>query len=361
MATKQQNGDAVKSTAPPAHTTKLDATSITRQLARETGPSLIVVFALEAIVNFEPTSGTLLTFVQFLFVAIIGYVAQFDKTRPPYFIAPNKVPLTRWLLNIVLFFSINMLNNHAFSYDISVPVHIILRSGGSISTIAVGYLYGRRYSRIQVVSVFLLTIGIILAAWSDAQAKGESTNDSRPAFGTGLVILAVAQVLSALMGLYTDMTYEKYGPQWKENLFYTHILSLPLFLPFAPAMLQSLRQLTDSPPLDLPAPLDAFSGVVRIPRQLLYLVTNVLTQYACIRGVNLLAATTSSLTVTIVLSIRKLASLLLSIWLFGNSLPTGTLVGAVIVFGAGGLYSLDSKPRKKQQPGTAAVSDKKRD
>jgi UDP-xylose/UDP-N-acetylglucosamine transporter B4 len=115
--------------------------------------------------------GTLLTFVQFLFVAIIGYVAQFDKTRPPYFIAPNKVPLTRWLLNIVLFFSINMLNNHAFSYDISVPVHIILRSGGSISTIAVGYLYGRRYSRIQVVSVFLLTIGIILAAWSDAQAK----------------------------------------------------------------------------------------------------------------------------------------------------------------------------------------------
>lgn len=74
-------------------------------------------------------------------------------------------------MNIVLFFSINFLNNHAFSYDISVPVHIILRSGGSITTIIAGYLYGKRYSKIQVVAVILLTLGVIIAAWSDAQSK----------------------------------------------------------------------------------------------------------------------------------------------------------------------------------------------
>ena len=115
--------------------------------------------------------GTLLTFVQFLFVAVTGYIAQFDKTRPPLFLTPNKVPLRRWLVNILLFFGINVLNNHAFSYNISVPVHIILRSGGSITTIVAGYLYGKRYSRIQALAVFLLTFGVILAAWSDAQAK----------------------------------------------------------------------------------------------------------------------------------------------------------------------------------------------
>lgn len=83
----------------------------------------------------------------------------------------------------------------------------------------------------------------------------------------------------------------------------------------------------------------------QIPSQLAYLVTNVVTQYACIRGVNLLAAVSSALTVTIVLNIRKLVSLLLSIWLFGNRLAVGTLVGAIIVFGAGGLYSLDSRAK----------------
>lgn len=123
------------------------------------------------ICSVEPASGTLLTFVQFLFVAITSYVSQFDETRPPFFIRPNKVPLKRWLINIVLFFSINTLNNHAFGYDISVPVHIILRSGGSITTMIAGSLWGKRYSRIQLVSVILLTFGVITAAWSDSQSK----------------------------------------------------------------------------------------------------------------------------------------------------------------------------------------------
>lgn len=104
-------------------------------------------------------------------MALTGYISQFDTTRPPFFIAPNRVPIRRWLINIVLFFSINVLNNHAFSYDISVPVHIILRSGGSITTMIAGSLWGKRYSRIQVVAVLLLTVGVITAAWSDAQSK----------------------------------------------------------------------------------------------------------------------------------------------------------------------------------------------
>ena len=82
----------------------------------------------------------------------------------------------------------------------------------------------------------------------------------------------------------------------------------------------------------------------KAPSQLVFLAVNVLTQYACIRGVNLLAAVSSALTVTIVLNIRKLISLLLSIWLFGNSLATGTLIGAVVVFSAGGLYSFGRQP-----------------
>lgn len=154
------------------------------------------------------------------------------------------------------------------------------------------------------------------------------------------------------MGLYTEETYRQYGPQWKENLFYSHLLSLPLFIPFLPSLSRQFMRLADSPPLTLPLvklvdyqalPPNIQRGLeaVQIPSQLVYLVLNVLTQYACIRGVNLLAAASSALTVTIVLNIRKLVSLLFSIWLFGNRLAAGTLIGAVVVFFAGGLYSLD--------------------
>ncbi|KAK0628535.1 UAA transporter family-domain-containing protein [Bombardia bombarda] len=317
------------------------------------------VYALESIIKVEPASGTLLTFVQFLFVAVIGLPAQLDRTRPPFFLKQNKVPIRRWLVNIVLFFSINILNNHAFSYDISVPVHIILRSGGSITTIVAGSLYGKKYSRIQIVAVLLLTVGVITAAWSDAQTKAppsDEPHEANSSFSMGLAILFVAQVMSALMGLYTEETYRMYGPQWKENLFYSHLLSLPLFLPFLPSLSRQFVKLSKSAPLSLPVPaVDDYPILsptiqkalekIHIPSQLFYLMLNVLTQYACIRGVNLLAAASSALTVTIVLNIRKLVSLLLSIWLFGNRLAFGTLVGAVIVFSAGGLYSLDGKKK----------------
>jgi UDP-xylose/UDP-N-acetylglucosamine transporter B4 len=200
--------------------------------------------------------------------------------------------------------------------------------------------------------------------------QGTSTEESRQgdkSFGTGLAILFVAQVLSAIMGLYTEETYRKYGPQWKENLFYSHLLSLPLFIPFLPSLTKQFMKLAASPPLPLAVPgvfePSTFSphaqellSQVRIPSQLFYLALNVLTQYACIRGVNLLAAASSALTVTIVLNIRKLVSLLLSIWLFGNQLAAGTLIGAIIVFSAGGLYSLDGK--KKKAPVRSRASSK---
>lgn len=172
------------------------------------------------------------------------------------------------------------------------------------------------------------------------------------------------------MGLYTEETYKQYGPQWKENLFYSHLLSLPLFLPFTKSLVRQFMRLTDSPPLVLRLPTDqaslktlpegwqkAVMAGVSIPSQVAYLALNVLTQYACIRGVNLLAAKSSALTVTIVLNIRKLVSLLLSIWLFGNRLATGTLVGAVVVFSAGGLYSLDSKKKDKKPAATRPKAD----
>ncbi|KAF1730268.1 UDP-N-acetylglucosamine transporter yea4 [Beauveria bassiana] len=213
----------------------------------------------------------------FSFVAITGYMSQFDSKRPPFFLAPTKVPFTRWAVNIVLFFAINVLNNHAFSYDISVPVHIIIRSGGSITTMVAGYIYGKRYSKTQIMSVMLLSIGVIQAAWSDASAK-------------------------------PMILYRSFG--------------------------------------------------LRVPSQLVNVAANILTQYACIRGVNLLAAASSALTVTIVLNVRKLVSLLLSIWLFDNTLAVGTVIGALLVFGGGAIYTLDSKSNLAKSSSENAGSKK---
>lgn len=281
------------------------------------------------------------------------------------------------------------MNNYAFSYNISVPMHIILRSAGSITTIAVGWLWGKRFSRVQVLSVAALTVGVVLAAYSDAASKsgvphplsprsppsdssastytsapasstpGAGTPSALPDFSAGLLVLFIAMVLSAIMGIYTEETYREYGPQWKENLFYSHFLGLPLFIPLIPRMWATWQELAGTPALVLPwhgwgdgvgagnmGGWAAMLGKIQVPEQIAFLAVNVFTQYACIRGVNLLASASSALTVTIVLNVRKLVSLLLSIWLFGNQLSSGVLLGAVIVFGSGAVYSLDRGGRK---------------
>jgi drug/metabolite transporter (DMT)-like permease len=64
-----------------------------------------------------------------------------------------------------------MLNNWAFAFNISVPVHIILRSFGSVTTMAAGWFRGKRYTTLQVLSVAGLTMGVMVSAWADAQSK----------------------------------------------------------------------------------------------------------------------------------------------------------------------------------------------
>jgi len=164
------------------------------------------------------------------------------------------------------------------------------------------------------------------------------------------------------MGLYTQATYKIYGPHWSENLFYSHFLSLPLFLPFMPTLSTQFNRLLASPTLDIRSgtlfpsffpslfsPSSKLLSVppIRISSQLLNLLINSLTQYACIRGVNLLGARTSALGVTIVLNVRKLVSLFVSIWLFGNELPLGVMVGAGVVFAGGGVYAWEGTRMQK--------------
>lgn len=177
-------------------------------------------------------------------------------------------------------------------------------------------------------------------------------------FLTGLTILFVAQLLSAFMGLYTQLTYDKYGSHWHENLFYSHALSTPLFIFFLPSLLSQFRKLLTSTPIKLFGQETEYTSAknglspvhvllpsldMRIPKHILTLTLNALTQYACIRGVNLLGARTSALGVSIVLNVRKLVSLFLSLWLFGNKLPPGVIAGAAVVFGSAGIWAWEGQ------------------
>jgi len=374
---------AIKRPSQQFYASQASQTSKGSSLALIWAPTLILIFGgccsnvytLESLIQTSPSSGPLITAFQFLLVALATLPKHFSFGRGPrnLYLKPRAIPLKKWLVYTAYFLSINILNNIAFNYRISIPLHIILRSAGPVTTMAVGRLWGgKRYPTQKIIAVALLFVGVVLAAISDALAKPphahrDDLNETSSSINLsgishqapGFALLASALVLSACMGLYTDDMYNMHGRSGSitaETLFYSHTLSLPFFAAQVrplisefttiasiatrdpPSIKSEPSLLTRSLPVSPTSPLNNLS----IPLPVVLLLLNALTQLLCIVGVNRLSAQSSSLTVSIVLNIRKLASLLLSIWLFGNQLPTGVIVGAAVVFVGGGLYAVPS-------------------
>jgi UDP-xylose/UDP-N-acetylglucosamine transporter B4 len=354
------------------------------------------------------SQGPLITFAQFVLTALFTSPSFLSLSAGPQslFLSRRVIPLKSWLIYTAFFVTVNLLNNWAFAYKISVPLHIIVRSGGPVASMIIGYLFNaKKYSQGQILAVAMLTVGVVAAALADAHTKDQSMSmehqQSGPTMAStliGFTVLALAMILSAFQGIYADRLYESYGRNhWREALFYSHTLSLPLFIPTYTHLSAQWRALLSSPSL-----LSGFSSLVArnasvlssavpfgtesvassrtwivesipesiastmthllaglehsksfrvilacIPMQVFFLLTNAFTQYLCIRGVHLLSAKSSSLTVTIVLNVRKLISLLLSIYLFGNDLAPGVLMGALFVFVGGAFYGFEGARLRK--------------
>lgn len=100
---------------------------------------------LEELTSKYPNVGHLVTFFQFLVIAIHGFPKHFVVTRwrgiPVPKLKPRQIPLSAYIVQVVLFCLLSILNNKAFSYLVPMPVHIIFRSGGLIISMLMGHVF----------------------------------------------------------------------------------------------------------------------------------------------------------------------------------------------------------------------------
>lgn len=146
----------------------------------------------------------------------------------------------------------------------------------------------------------------------------------RWALGIGLLTLAL--FVSAGMGIYQEQLYKRYGKHPFEALYYTHLLPLPAFLLMGGNILDHLKIAVDSAPVAVPV-----LGI-SVPIVLLYILGNMVTQYMCISSVYVLTTECQSLTVTLVVTLRKFVSLVFSILYFKNDFTLLHWVGTFCVF-----------------------------
>lgn len=290
-----------------------------------------VVF-LELLVKIDPGSGNLITFLQFLFIALEGFLftSKCGTVKP-------RIGLKDYTILVVMFFLTSVCNNYAFDFNIPMPLHMIFRAGSLIANMIMGIIILRkRYAFSKYLSVGMITLGIVICtivSGKDVKStqviETEEEQDPMTVFfwwTVGISLLTLALFVSARMGLYQEVLYKRYGKHPKEALFYTHLLPLPFFLILTGNIWEHIKLANASPLYDVPV------LNIAVPITWLYLLGNVLTQYVCISSVYVLTTECSSLTVTLVVTLRKFVSLLFSIVYFSNPFTLHHWIGTILVF-----------------------------
>uniref|UniRef100_A0A3Q4N696 Solute carrier family 35 member B4 n=1 Tax=Neolamprologus brichardi TaxID=32507 RepID=A0A3Q4N696_NEOBR len=296
-----------------------------------------VVF-LELLVRDFPGCGNIVTFAQFVFIALEGFIFEtnFGRKKPA-------IPISNYVIMVTMFFTVSVINNYALNFNIAMPLHMIFRSGSLIANMILGIIIlKKRYSASKYLSIALVSAGIFICTIMSAKQVNVSNEGSEDqGFYTfmhwliGIAMLTFALLMSARMGIFQETLYKKYGKHSKEALFYNHCLPLPGFLLLSTNIYNHcvlFSQSSESPML--------IPGVeLTVPIMWIYLLINVITQYVCIRGVFILTTECASLTVTLVVTLRKFLSLIFSIIYFQNPFTAWHWVGTAVVFVGTLLYT----------------------
>ncbi|XP_067090810.1 UDP-xylose and UDP-N-acetylglucosamine transporter [Osmerus mordax] len=288
-----------------------------------------VVF-LELLIREFPGCGNIVTFAQFACIALEGFIfeANFGRKKPA-------IPISNYVIMVTMFFTVSVINNYALNFNISMPLHMIFRSGSLIANMVLGIIIlKKRYSTSKYMSIVLVSTGIFICTIMSAKqvnVGNEATNDDgfyaflRWLLGIGMLTFAL--LMSARMGIFQETLYKQYGKQHsKEALFYNHCLPLPGFLLLSTDIYNHGLLFSQSIPVEVPVIGQA------VPVMWIYLLMNVITQYICIRGVFILTTECASLTVTLVVTLRKFLSLIISILYFNNPFTVWHWVGTAVVF-----------------------------
>uniref|UniRef100_A0A2K5DGH2 Solute carrier family 35 member B4 n=1 Tax=Aotus nancymaae TaxID=37293 RepID=A0A2K5DGH2_AOTNA len=275
------------------------------------------VIFLELLARKHPGCGNIVTFAQFLFIAVEGFLFEADLGRKP-----PAIPIRYYAIMVTMFFTVSVVNNYALNLNIAMPLHMIFRSGSLIANMILGIIIlKKRYSIFKYTSIALVSVGIFICTFMSAKQVVRTD-----VCFLGIGALTFALLMSARMGIFQETLYKRFGKHSKEALFYNHALPLPGFVFLASdiydhAVLFNKSELYEVPVIGATLPIMWF-----------YLLMNVITQYVCIRGVFILTTECASLTVTLVVTLRKFVSLIFSILYFRNPFTLWHWLGTSFVF-----------------------------
>ncbi|KZT09883.1 UAA transporter [Laetiporus sulphureus 93-53] len=304
-------------------------------------------WSYEHILRMDSHLGTALTFSQMCFITLhsLPSFIHWDRHSCLPYAERRHVPLRQWAAQVLVLTSSSLLNNWAFAFHVPLTVQIVFRSAGLAVAMLLGFLiFKRRYPATQIVSLAVVSIGVLLATLSRPTSSKSSDYEEAALsarYALGIMMMTVSLLLTGILGMLQEHTYSTYGPYWKEGVFYTHLLSLPLFLFLVPDVKYGFKSLSShTQSWTSPTAGPWISAIMSRYSPYIVLATNLITQLICVSAVNQLTSRVTSVSTNLVLTARKALSLCFSVWWFGSGWNAQLSVGAGLVFIGSLLYTL---------------------
>eukprot|EP00392_Amoebophrya_sp_AT5.2_P000619 g620.t1 len=355
-ATSRKTGADVG--APAARDTTTDASEASLfdavlPFALVFGGCCLAMIFFEKALKQDPGCGNFLTFTELCFIA----VENLPRRISPFSSTSKFLPLVATkkdhFLHAVFFVSMSWLVNYAFSFNIAVPIHTIVRSCNVVATLVLGYLFfNQRYALVQVAASMFVTVGILVGTLADAKVVAACGGSEgifeclRESMGGGGAAPAAASASPP------SAASEGSTSAQQENLVVWSIgIGILLLCLVTQSTLGHIQRRMYDPYLEkgtvskneLAEEFLYTSSIASLLGCLLFW-DEIKVHYGkplacCLKGVFYLSTRYSALTVNITLSMRKFFTVVFSIIYFQNPWSRQHSIAAVFVFGGGLLYS----------------------
>ncbi|KDO34284.1 hypothetical protein SPRG_22078 [Saprolegnia parasitica CBS 223.65] len=277
-------------------------------------------FLLEKLTKAHDVGEMTLTFVSCAWYAVVAYLLRVLMREPT-----SSLPMKQYVGLSLLTFVSTIASIYALRY-VSFITRILGKSCKSIPVMLLGAILGKRYDLKKVLSVLLLSVGVaifLLGTYAQKIASHEHDEKTATDMSIGCVLLLVSLLCDGATGAIEDKLIAAHDIHAFELMFY-----LSLFK--------------------------------RAWRSLTVMVT----AWPHLGGLTLLSLTGASgqavlfvtlrnfgaLTTSIIGTLRKVVSIVLSVILFRHALETQQLLGLVVAFGAIGLNWLPTQRASSPAP-----------
>lgn len=317
----------------------------------------------------DPGAGGLMTFAQFAFLAVL-LLPFFLRFRDPetghlgiYF--KHKTPLMEYLKMTIIFFVGSVASNKAFELGVTQPFAVIFRSLSLLVSYLIGmFWFNKKYTARQFIAVCLVTLGVLVTTLGEVYLKSGipqkldqccstfpiwqqayivATNQpilgldaatqsaDETSFGYHMLILATTTTLLtftlvglAVLGHLQSKCYSTYKSDAIENMFFLHLMPIPMFAMLASDLRHHFTLWNASAPFVVLG--------IEVPWLWWLCFLNVLTQCVCLAGVHNTTSSMGTLVCTFATTVRKFLSLIFSVLYFQSPFTLLHTSGAALVF-----------------------------